>query len=57
MRTYLINFAGEEDEAEEFEAEVQSAAVLLTVRVVENDDEPEVFEYRITPAGIEPLDA
>ena len=56
MKTYLLNFAGAHDDAEEFEAEVEADEMLLTVRVIEGDDEPIVFEYRVTPLGIDPLD-
>ena len=47
---------GVEDDAEEFEVETESDEVLFTIRVIEDEDEPTVFEYRITALGIEPVD-
>ncbi|HVE76695.1 MAG TPA: hypothetical protein VND22_08025 [Actinomycetota bacterium] len=57
MTTYVFTLANEDDDdAEEIESEIESDEVHLTVRVVEGDDEPVVFEYRVTPLGIEALD-
>lgn len=56
MKTYLLNFAGSHDDAEEFEAEVQADEVILQVRVLDGDDEPVVYDYKISPHGIDPID-
>ncbi len=57
MPTYVFTLANEDDDdVEEVESEMESDEVLLTVRVVEGDDEPVVYEYRVTPLGIEALD-
>lgn len=56
-RTYVLSFAGDHDDAEEFETEVEADELIMAVRVVDEDDEPTIFEYRVTPHGIELLDA
>lgn len=56
-RTYLVTFSGDFDDAEEFEAEVSADALVMSVRIVDDDDEPMIYEYRVTPEGIELLDA
>lgn len=56
-RTYVVSFAGDYDDAEEFETEVEADALIMAVRIVDDDDEPQEFEYRVTPQGIELLDA
>ncbi len=56
MRTYLVNLAGTHDDAEEFEAEIEAEEVILQVRVLDGDDEPVVYDYKISPHGIDPID-
>ncbi|MCA1838949.1 MAG: hypothetical protein ABR507_08825 [Actinomycetota bacterium] len=56
MKTFLFNFSGSHDDAEEFEAEVEADELVLSVRVIDGDDEPIVFDYKVTDLGIEPID-
>lgn len=57
MRTYFLNYAGIDDDAEEFETEIKADEILLTVRVLEEgEEEPAIMEFRITALGIETID-